>query len=72
MFIIQIISCNFELDNILGHHILSTQVKAFSRSLDLFKTAIVVGGTNISEQVMLICKIVLEQHIIGTCNWFVF
>ncbi|KAL8531300.1 hypothetical protein ACS0TY_008062 [Phlomoides rotata] len=26
------------------------EVKAFSRSLDLFKTAIVVGGTNISEQ----------------------
>lgn len=27
------------------------QVKAFSRSLDSFRTAIVVGGTNISEQV---------------------
>lgn len=27
------------------------QVKAFSKSLESFKTAIVVGGTNIAEQV---------------------
>lgn len=27
------------------------QVKAFSRSLESFRTAIVVGGTNIAEQV---------------------
>ncbi|XP_031101209.1 DEAD-box ATP-dependent RNA helicase 20-like [Ipomoea triloba] len=29
---------------------IETEVKAFSRSLDSFKTAIVVGGTNIGEQ----------------------
>lgn len=29
----------------------SLQVKAFSRSLESLKTAIVVGGTNIAEQV---------------------
>ncbi|KAG6418056.1 hypothetical protein SASPL_120254 [Salvia splendens] len=34
----------------VDHCILSYKVKAFSRSLDSFKTAIVVGGTNISEQ----------------------
>ncbi|KAK1568859.1 hypothetical protein Q3G72_029821 [Acer saccharum] len=28
------------------------EVKAFSRSLENFKTAIVVGGTNIAEQVI--------------------
>lgn len=32
--------------------VVSMQVKAFSRSLENFKTAIVVGGTNISEQVI--------------------
>lgn len=30
----------------------SLQVKAFSQSLESFKTAIVVGGTNISDQVI--------------------
>lgn len=29
------------------------EVKAFSRSLESFKTAIVVGGTNIAEQVLI-------------------
>lgn len=28
------------------------QVKAFSKSLESFRTAIVVGGTNIAEQVI--------------------
>ena len=37
----------------------SLQVKAFSRSLESFKTAIVVGGTNIAEQVTNFGKIVL-------------
>ena len=35
----------------------SLQVKAFSRSLESIKTAIVVGGTNIAEQVSNFGKI---------------
>lgn len=37
----------------------SLQVKAFSRSLESLKTAIVVGGTNIAEQVTNFGKIML-------------
>lgn len=37
----------------------SLQVKAFSRSLESLKTAIVVGGTNMAEQVTNFGKIIL-------------
>lgn len=47
---IYIVFLNIEII-ILSNHMLSLQVKAFSMSLESFRTAIVVGGTNISEQV---------------------
>ena len=49
----------------------SLQVKAFSRSLESFKTAIVVGGTNIYEQVsnfgqiILLCTLQILRFIEG-------
>lgn len=60
------VSCRaFALVLLCYYHIYFFQVKAFSRSLDLFKTAIVVGGTNISEQVRTIffVQLVLWFHL---------
>lgn len=47
---------NFCLNQVimLNSIVIKFQVKCFSRSLESFRTAIVVGGTNIADQVCVL------------------